>query len=293
MSEPGFVHGLIFLFCLCLAMYVVERFRQAPSPSRKPLPGPETYRMRSRLRRMTRPTLLLIPARSPGFSKIGGLPELPPGVSWPDGDREPPAFVAQIDVAAFRAHGGIDWLPESGRIYLFFDDDRNGAANCGMIIFSREAPGPEVPAPSGLPRNRRFLERRVGFMRFSSLPSWDWLGDDWTDADVDWDGFEDFKACDFGDEIQHRIGGYPGEIQNSQMAVECEYLWRGQTRDYREPVPDALRQAARQWRLLLQIDSDPALKMNWWDAGRLYVFIRARDAKRGDFSKTVTITQTH
>lgn len=64
-------------------------------------------------------------------------------------------------------------------------------------------------------------------------------------------------------------------------------------RDYRQPVPETIRVASRQWCLLLQIDSDPALKMNWWDGGRLYVFIRARDAKRGDFSKIVTVTQTH
>ncbi|MFN9848749.1 MAG: DUF1963 domain-containing protein, partial [Alphaproteobacteria bacterium] len=78
-----------------------------------------------------------------------------------------------------------------------------------------------------------------------------------------------------------------------QMQIECEYLWRGQTRDYREDVPETIRVAARQWRLLLHIDSDPALNMNWWDGGRLYVFIRTRDARRGDFSKIVTITQTY
>ena len=63
--------------------------------------------------------------------------------------------------------------------------------------------------------------------------------------------------------------------------------------DYRTPPPDGLRLASRQWRLLMQIDSDADLKMNWWDGGRLYVFARTRDLKRGDFSKTVTITQTH
>lgn len=293
MNVPGVVIGLGVLFGLCLAIFVLETFRQAPFRSRSALPGPENHRLRSRLRRMTRPTLLLIPAKSPGFSKIGGLPELPPGVSWPEGDREPPAFVAQIDIATFRAHGDFDWLPESGRIYLFFDDDRNGAADCGMLLFSQMAPGPETTAPPGLPLNRRFAERRVGFMKFPSLPSSDWLGEDWASDDVEWEDFEDFKAYDFGDEIEHRIGGYPSELQNGQMAVACEYLWRGQTQNYREPVPESLRLAARQWRLLLQIDSDPALNMNWWDSGMIYVFVRARDAKRGDFSRTVTITQTH
>ena len=126
-------------------------------------------------------------------------------------------------------------------------------------------------------------------MRFMSFPSEDWLGEEWPRAD--WGEFA--KDADLGDEIQHRIGGYPSEIQGGQMALECEYLWRGLTRDYAQEVPEDIRRASRQWRLLLQVDSDPALNMNWWDGGRLYIFVRARDAKRGDFSKTVTITQTH
>ncbi len=277
-----------------VGVVVVERYRQRPSRAKKSgLSDAMVFRLRSRMRRMARSTMLLIPTKSAGFSKIGGLPELPPGQVWPKGDREPPAFVAQIDIEAFRRYGDFEWLPESGRLYLFFDDDRNGAADCGKLIYALDQPGPETPAPSGLSKNRRFLERRVGFMRFTSLPSLDWLGDDWPGADMDWEGFELMKDADFGDEIEHRIGGYPGEIQDGQMGIECEYLWRGLTRDYREPVPDTLRIAARQWRLLLQIDSDPALNMNWWDGGRLYVFVRARDAKRGDFSKTVTVTQTH
>ena len=252
-----------------------------------------TYRLRARMRRMARPTLLLIPAKSPGFSRVGGLPELPAGMPWPAGEKESPAFVAQIDIGAFRAHGGFDWLPETGRLYLFYDDWLNGGADCGKLIYSRQPPGTEVAPPPGLAKNRRFAERRVGFMRFTSLPSWDWLDEDRPSSNIDWESFDFLKDCDFGDEIEHRIGGYPSEIQGGQMALECEYLHRGLTRDYREAVPDDIRRASWQWRLLFQIDSDPALNMNWWDAGRLYVFVRARDAKRGDFSKTVTITQTH
>jgi hypothetical protein len=149
-----------------------------------------------------------------------------------------------------------------------------------------------LEAPSLLPRNRRFAERRIGFTRFMSFPSPDWLGHDWP-AGLDFGPCEFAKNADLGGEIEHRIGGYPGEIQGGQMAVECEHRWRGLTHDRRQPASDDILHAARQWRLLLQIDSDPALNMNWWDAGRIYVFIRARDAKRGDFSKTVTITQSY
>jgi uncharacterized protein YwqG len=76
------------------------------------------------------------------------------------------------------------------------------------------------------------------------------------------------------------------------MGLECEYLARGLQPEYRDPPPNILR-ASKTWRLLLQIDSDPALKMNWGDAGRLYVFIRQKHAEAGDFSKTVTLSQSH
>jgi hypothetical protein len=82
------------------------------------------YRLRARMKRLARPTLLLIPAKAPGFSKIGGLPELPEGVAWPRDEDGPAAFVAQLDLAAFSRLDGFDWLPRTGRIYLFFEDQR-------------------------------------------------------------------------------------------------------------------------------------------------------------------------
>ena len=63
------------------------------------------------------------------------------------------------------------------------------------------------------------------------------------------------------------------------MFVECEYLARGLEVDYVNSLPDHMHEAAKSWRMLLQIDSDPELKMNWWDSGPFYIFIREEDAR--------------
>lgn len=251
--------------------------------------------IRGRMTRMAQPTLLMTPTKHPGFSKLGGEPELPPGLAWPVGQKTSRAFLAQVDLADARAAGGPDWLPEEGRLYAFYDDERIGFADLVHIVDSHEPAGARASHPADIPPKLRFPERRVEFLRLRSIPSLDWLGVDVRelDDDVDLDELADLPNEPFGDELQHRIGGYPSEIQEEQMALSCERLRRGVGQyDGEEPTPALLR-ASKAWRLLLQIDSDPALKMNWGDGGMLYTFIREQDARGGDFSKTVTLFQCY
>lgn len=251
--------------------------------------------IRGRMTRMARPTLLMTPTKRPGFSKLGGEPELPPGLAWPAGQKASRAFLAQIDLSEVRAAEGPDWLPADGRLYAFYDDERPGFADLVQILHSLDVAGDSAPVPADVSPKLRFPERRVEFLRLRSIPSLDWLGVDVGDLDddVDLDELADLPNEAFGDELQHRIGGYPSEIQDEQMALSCERLRRGlDPHDGEEPTPAVLR-ASKAWRLLLQIDSDPALNMNWGDGGMLYVFIREQDARAGDFSKTVTLFQCY
>jgi len=253
-------------------------------------------RIHSRMRRMARPTLLLTPTHAPRFSKLGGEPEAPHGWSWPLSAQVPLAFLAQLDLAEVRAAGGPEWLPEAGALYIFNDDQRFGCADHVRVLFSPDGERTPMAAPVELPKRHRFGERRVGFLPMTSIPSLEWLGLDIREVqatDEELDMLTSAADEAFSDQLQHRIGGYPSEIQEAWMAIECEHLARGLKYDPAVEPSETIRRASKTWRLLLQVDSDPALGMKWGDGGRLYVFIRERHARASDFSKTVSLAHTY
>ncbi len=270
-------------------------FRDEPQPEPMAKSAVDMRAVLMRAKRLARPTLLLIPATEPGFSKLGGDPDLPPDVTWPQNVGRARTFLCQIDLAAVAAQSCIVWLPSEGRLYAFYDSDRHGMADVVSLIYSVAAPGDQVRKTNGA--QQRFPERRVAFAPLTSVPSLDWLGLDVSTVDLDEEAFLSLEAIGNApspDDVQHRIGGYPNEIQPERMWLSCEHLARGLPNpSWSEEVSPELERAAKTWRLLLQIDSDPGLKMNFGDGGRLYVFIRERHARRGDFNKTVALWQTY
>jgi uncharacterized protein YwqG len=288
--------GIVLAVGLFGGLFLFARHEEKQRPLQR---GRRTYdadRLRARLKEMVEPSLLLLPASEPAFSKLGGDPELPATVSWPSDDDIPRIFLAQVDLGEVRASGGPAWLAAEGRFFVFYDPDGHGSPDVVRVIYSPDQSG---PATAKSPRTkRRFPEQRVRFARVISAPSMAWLGlahhsleDDNPDA---WKEIAALVTAPPDDDMQHRIGGYPNEIQDAQMALICEHASRGLPDPaYQADVTPELERAADEWRLLIQIDSDPALKMNWGDGGRLYTFIRKADAQAGDFSKTVAVWQTY
>lgn len=292
----GLLIGLLGLLALSLSGTLVRAaipFRQS---SKRTVVTPNApAAIKGRMARLARPSLLMTPSKQLGFSQLGGAPQLPENLPWPANTGAAHAFLAQFSLAEVRAAGGPDWLGEDGRIYAFYDDRRMGFADLVSIVHSRDAPGPAASPPADMPAELRFPESRVSFLAFKSVPSLDWLGVDLRELNekADWEALDALSDSPFADQPQHRIGGYPDEIQEERMSVSCERLWRGLHQYSGEASTPAIERASKAWRLLLQIDSDPALKMNWGDGGRLYVFIREKDARAGDFSKTVTLFQCY
>lgn len=221
---------------------------------------------------------------------------LPAEWTWPAGERRPLSFLGQLDLAEAQWEGKSDWLPSNGLLYVFLDQDRRGAEDMVRVLHAADASTKLQAAPKDA--WRRFREQRVCFQPCRSAPSLDWFGL-WA-AEL---GFSDREFAELeriGDtppsgDVQHRVGGYPDEIQPERLAISCEYLSRGLNAPsfgeprVGEPAPPELEAASEDWRLLLQIDSDPALRTSWGDGGRLYIFVRAQDARAGDFTRTITL----
>ncbi|MCR5877238.1 YwqG family protein [Phenylobacterium sp. J367] len=281
-----------------LGLWLVRRLSAPSAEEREALAASRaeyTRKVIGDMQRLAQPALTLVPAEPAGFSKLGGEPDLPPDVEWPRAEGRALAFLAQLDLEEVRSAGGPDWLPGEGRLWAFNDDDRYGMADHVRIVHAAsDAATVRHAFPDDLRKRHRFGEQRVGFRLDIVGPSLEWLGVDSRELDISRLSESELAAAPQGphhDERQHRIGGYPSEIQDERMSITAELLARGLPAS--AEVSAEIEDAARDWRLLLQIDSDPALGMNFGDAGRLYVFIKETHARAGDFSKTVANWQTY
>jgi len=103
---------------------------------------------------------------TPGRSKIGGRPHLPPGTEWPTDDAgNRLAFVAQLNLAELDSDGR---LPDRGLFLLFstIDETDLGAAEipAKVLFFANPQELVEAPFPDDLDEAEgRFVERPLAF----------------------------------------------------------------------------------------------------------------------------------
>jgi len=244
-----------------------------------------------------RPSVRLVPDPSAvdvvGRSRIGGDPDLPPSTEWPRRDGSPLGFVAQVDLAAVQARCPTDELPADGLLSFFYDCveqpwgfDPADRGSWAVIHTPASTPLQAHNPPPDLPAGARF--RSVGLAprpELTVLPfesyQFDQFGLDQDEAIAYVDTLPD------QDRTIHRLLGHPDHVQGD-MTVECQlasngiYCGDGDFED--DPKAVRLMQAAGDWRLLLQLDSEDAADMMWGDCGRLYFWIRDDDlaARRWD-----------
>jgi uncharacterized protein YwqG len=157
-----------------------------------------------------------------GQSKLGGQPDLPKNIEWPNFNDKPMIFLGQINFAEFKELDIEDILPDTGLVYYFihFKEPENefGAEYNFLIdkkeyevIYSTETALETRDFPENLPDAYKFNEQGISFKLGYCLPARESLEIekfDPKDEDVIWD-FND----EYGNVEGEQILGYCMPIQ--------------------------------------------------------------------------------
>jgi uncharacterized protein YwqG len=278
---------------------------------------------------------------SGSFSKVGGIPDLPEGVSWPIRpsfatiDEEAPksflkraihrvlyskpsdsalsyrntpqpySFIAQVsfrEMATVQSHG-LD-LPDNGALYFFYDVlsggwgfDPTDSIGFRLIYVPDIEHAIRAQSPEFFDEVPTFEEKFVQPVgRFEHCASQGLHFETLSLSDEDKETYEEFDYLvpEPNDRSGHKVMGWPHIIQNP-MEEECALvtsgIYCGDAKGYKSPEAERILAQPNEWVLLLQIDSDDAVGMEWGDSGVLYLWIKKSDLRNRNFEDTWLILQ--
>lgn len=245
-----------------------------------------------------------------GNSKTGGLPDLPGTLKWPKRGRKSLAFLAQFNLEELSAHDLTKTFPKSGYLWFFYDleeqpwgfdpDDSDGWS----VIYAdvTAANLKRTKLPKGLDEEWLLPESKLNFGTASTLPaaasdSVQALKLSAKDAKAYQDCLKQPAATEDEESPQHQLLGWPAPLQSANMEGECQLAANGincgEEVEEENPKVKALRAGAKNWRLLLQLDSDNDAGLSWGDGGRLYFWIRQQDLAAQRFDRCWAILRCH
>jgi uncharacterized protein YwqG len=264
---------------------------------------------------LIRPSLRLTRGGSgtagPSASRLGGAPDLPPGFEWPRWRGRELAFLGQLDLAAVAGHIPEAELPAGGLVLFFYDAVRkpsglepSHAGSCRVLVAAEGQP--LEPAPR---ERAAFRPCPLVLSRELTLPPAHSFQLDPLDLDATefaaW-GLLRLRLAEHqgvvleehspGPLALHRLLGHAEPVYGREMELDCQLTANGldlsEGEGYADPKRDELEPGAAEWRLLLQLSSDPELGWVWSEPfGRFYVWIRLDDLLAGEFDRVWAIRQ--
>lgn len=267
-----------------------------------------------------------------GTSRLGGLPDLPAGLSWPESEGQLLTFVGQVNLAEVPRLPVP--LPEKGLLSFFLGIDEP-ASNIEHRVLFCDDPDDRLVCQEEPDEDAFLNEDCTGFkpagVRFVPTVSLPFR-------------FRDPRLDDLGDELEElrgKLGHVPSPRGRSQLlghplVVSGDPLAEAYVTVHGHPnliyalhktVANAERdlaeaevegdeervetlrrqkdsltwfQGARDhhrreighWQLLLEVNSHRTCGMSWWDAGRLQFHIDTRDLASRHFGRTYACVQS-
>jgi len=248
-----------------------------------------------------------------GASKFGGSPDVPAGFAWPqvEGPSGPEAmeFVGQVRLADLPVPLP-EPVPREGLLSFFtrWDEGRVFYYPDGTALQRTTGPNPPVEAPpsgfwqrvrTGLTRNPdpRHTYRACSMTFAPALSPVDGGSSTFGTLDLsepDSEAYIDLCESVWDGAAKHQLFGHASPVQN-EMELECDFHRRGEKERWDLP-PERFIAAARDWVLLLQVDSDDGKDgpgWMWGDLGMVYFWIHREDLAARAFDKIVCIGQCH
>src|SRR5260221_1422710 len=253
-----------------------------------------------------------------GASKLGGLPDLPPTLTWPTWKEVPMVFLVQINLQEVAPYDLEQLLPAHGFLYFFcqsqslsqgFDTkvwdyiDPYEPESWRVLFFDgKTADLHATPVPEGLAPEALLPGCTLHFGPALTLPPEEsamitslHLGKE--ERQQYWDLLQTFDDVflDTGDTVyhRHRLLGYPFQTQGDiQLLCQMASLRVKQWIRLDEEAKASIKTSALEWIHLLQIDTDEYAQVTWGEYGSFSYWIKQADLKRQDFKECCAITES-
>lgn len=235
-----------------------------------------------------------------GKSKFGGVPDLPKNVEWfKEKNGKSLSFIAQLNLSEIKNLESSISLPKKGIIYFFYSSEQESWGSDYndkdkfKVYYSNDLKNLEKKQiPSDFSEFGIYKSCELTFSNSYSLPSWD---NNFVSKELNREEKDIYNLITYP-QVNHKIFGYSNNIQG-EMELECELVTKGlYYKDYRafdSQKKEEFERKEKEWKLLLQIDSDDKTEMMWGDSGRLYFWIKQKDLENLDFDKAWFILQCY
>lgn len=205
-----------------------------------------------------------------GQSKIGGLPDLPDGLAWPNTDGESLTFVAQFRLSEINPFDESGLLPPAGMLYFFYDTDPYRGHHKVIYHPLEVTQLVRQSFPVGLPKDKRYRVCAVTFHNEYSLPNYESIffpldsstETYWEDQEQYFDLLHQITPT-----LRHQLLGHAAALQMGLENDETE-------------------------KLLFQVNEDFNAQLAWPAAGMIYYWIAESALSSGNFDDTWAILQT-
>jgi uncharacterized protein YwqG len=253
-----------------------------------------------------------------GATKIGGQPDLPQGIEWPEWRDAPLNFLAQIQLADIAAYAPNGELPHEGMLSFFFDyqrwfkPERQAEGSLAKVVYIPEGVTLQrLPWPEELEARERYTPLAVtSFPRELTAPDFEspvigqfgytlnslYPPDDMSEhattarriEDLMLDMYRFLYETHSSRGWTHRLLGHADGIQGG---VESSWHWIAKQITESGSAHPAFNEIQKtDWRLLLQVDSDEN-GMTWGDVGRIYYGLPQQALAARDFGQTIAELQ--